>query len=237
MDKKDRLEYYRHLYEHEIDSRGHLDDRLQVPLAIIVALGGVLGFMLQNYEHKTLTWTTGSFIFLSIAASVSLIAATMLFVRSGYRNEYNFLPTAKVVEDHRVALEAYYTAYPDPNLTAAEAFKNYLIEKYIDYATDNTIVNDARSNKLHQTNTAIICTGTLLVAAFLVFYFGRLDKSNEDKTTKISITSPVVVKGEVMSTPKPVTSPPPPPPPPPARVVREATGQHQVPLQQPGRKP
>lgn len=209
---------------------------MQVPLAIIVALGGVLGFMLQNYEHKTLTWTTGSFIFLAVAASISLIIATALFVRSGYRHEYNFLPTARDVEAHRLALEAHYTSYPNPNLSADEAFENYLLEKYIEYASDNTTVNDARSNKLHHTNTAIICTATLLVATFLVFYFGRLDKANEEKTTKISITSPVVVRGEVMSTPKPVT-PPPPPPPPPARVVREDSGRNHPPPQQPARRP
>lgn len=236
MDRKERFEYYQQLYWHEIEAREHLNSRLQVPLAIIVALGGVLGFMLQNYEHKSLTWTTGSFIFFVLGASVALIVATTLFIRSGYRHAYLFLPTAQVIEAHRANLETYYTTYPDPNLSPADAFDEYVLKHYIDYSTVNSTINDTRSSKLHQTNTAIICTATLLIAAFLVFYLGRLDKGNEEKTNKVVITSPVVIKGEVMSNSKSV-SPPPPPPPPPARVVRDDGARSPAPAQSPAKKP
>jgi hypothetical protein len=237
MNNQDLFELYQKLYWYDIEAREHLNTRLQIPLGIIVALAGLLGFMLQNYEHKATTWTTGSFIALALLAALALIVSTLFFVQSGYRHAYSFLPDAATIEAYRISLESHYTTYPDPNISASNAFDGYLLKHYIDYSSINTAVNDTRSRKLHQTNTAIICTATLLGAAFLVFYFGRLDKANEDKTTKVLITSPVVIKGDVMSGSQPASPPPPPPPPPPARVVREDGGRHHVPpLPQP-RKP
>ena len=233
MDKKELFEFYQKLYWHDIEAREHLNNRLQIPLGIIVALAGLLGFLLQNYEHKTLDWTTGSFIGFLATASVGLVIATTLLVLSGYRHEYSFVPEASVMELHRISLENYYATYPNLGLSAADAFNDYLLKHYIDYSSTNTRINDKRSERLHQTNTAIIGTAVVLVAAFLLFYFGRLDKNHEDKTVKVLITSPVVMKGAVMSQSQ---NPPPPPPPPPARVVRDDGGRHKAPSPPPPQK-
>lgn len=227
MNEKELFDFYQRLYWHDIDAREHLNNRLQIPLGIIVALAGLLGFLLQNYEHKALNWTTGSFIGFLVAASIGLIFAVTLFVLSGYRHEYNFIPQATSMETHRIALENHYKSHPDPNISAAGAFNSYLLKHYIDYSSINTGINDERSRRLHQTNTAIIGTAIVLTGAFLVFYFGRLDKNHEDKTVKVLITSPIVMKGEVMSQSQQI--PPPPPPPPPARVVRDDGGRHKTP--------
>lgn len=227
MDRKELFEFYQKLYWYDIDAREHLNNRLQIPLGIVVALAGLLGFLLQNYEHKTLNWTTGSFIGFLAIASVGLVITTTLLVLSGYRHAYNFIPEASVLESHRISLENYYTAYPGLGISAADAFNDYLLKHYVDYSSTNTGINDKRSRRLHQTNTAIIGTAVVLVAAFLVFYFGRLDKNHEDKTVKVLITSPVIMKGAPMSQSQQM--PPPPPPPPPARVVRDDGGRHKTP--------
>jgi hypothetical protein len=230
MRRQEISEFYQRLYWHDIEAREHLNNRLQTPLAIIVALAGLLGFMLQNYEHKNFNWTTSSFVALAVLASSALVVATTLFVLSGYRHAYNFLPRADTIEAHRLALDSHYSAYPSVPTAASDAFDafdDYLRDRYIEYSSINTSLNDERSTKLHQTNTAIICTATFLAGAFLVFYFGGLDKNAEDKTVRVLITSPVSIKGEVMSQSKNV--PPPPPPPPPARVVRDDGGRNKTP--------
>lgn len=230
MDDKEISGFYERLYWHDIDARECLNNRVQIPLAMIVALAGLLGFMLQSYDHKTFTLPTGIFVGLVVLASISLVAATALVITSTYRHQYSFLPPAKVIEDHRVDLQNYHAAHPSAAGNAAEAFALYLRGRYIEYSSINTARNDVRSAKLHQANTAIISAAAFLFVAFLVFYLGRLDKNGEDKTARVMITSPVSIKGVVMTQQNPV---PPPPPPPPARLVRDDGGRGKAPVPQP----
>ena len=203
---------------------------MQIPLAVIVALASLLGFMLQSYDHKIFTTATKLFVVLIAAASISLVAATALVIISTYRREYSFLPPADDVEAHRAALENYHSTYPSVAGTANDAFARYLQERYIEYSTKNTTINDERSLRLHQSITAIIVAAICLFFAFLVFYVARLDKNGEDKTSKVFITSPISIKGVVMTQQNPV---PPPPPPPPARLVRDDGGRGKAPAPQP----
>lgn len=230
MDNREIAVFYERLYWHDIDARECLNNRVQIPLAVIVALASLLGFMLQGYEHKIFTTATSIFVVLIAAASISLGAATALVIISTYRREYSFLPPARDVETHRAALENYHSTYPSVGGTANDAFAGYLQERYIEYSTKNTNINDERSLRLHQSITAIIVAATCLFFGFLVFYVARLDKNGEDKASKVTITSPISIKGVVMTQHPPV---PPPPPPPPARLVRDDGGRGKAPVPQP----
>jgi hypothetical protein len=175
-----------------------------------------------HYEHKGFTAISSIFVSLHVMAWASLVAATVLFVKSWHGHAYIFIPTARVVDDYRKTLDTHYAPYPDAAQLSSKAFDEYVMNSYIDSSTSNTLVNDVRSYELHRTNTAIIYTAAFASVASAIFYFGGLDKGSDVKPLKVLITAPIALTGATMSDPKPLPAiPPPPPHPPDNRVVRE----------------
>lgn len=222
MKKKDVVALYEKLYFHEIDSREKLNSRLQTPLTLIVSFVGVLAFMLQNYVHQGFSMYAIAFLLLIFLSATALVCAALHFVRSWYNNTYSFLPSAHETECYRQTLINFYEPYENGEQLASDYFSDYLMDYYVRYSSANTECNDRRSIYLHKTNGALIATALIAFLAFLVFYFGGLDKANITKATEVSIVTPVTLNGGIMSNEPPKkANPPPPPPPPPPRQIRE----------------
>ena len=219
MTKKDIFLLYEKLYFHEIDSREKLNSRLQTPLTLIVSFVGVLAFLLQNYGHQGFSLAAVLFSVLIVLSATALASAAFCFVKSWYNNTYFFLPLAQETENYRQTLIKHYEPYENGEQLASEHFSDYLMSYYVRYSSDNTECNDQRSIYLHKTNSALIITAAIAFLAFLVFFFGGLDKANIKNPTDVSIVNPVVLIGGNMSN-EPKKSIPPPPPPPP-RQIRE----------------
>lgn len=221
--RKDTLQLYEKLYFHEADAREKLNGRLQTPLALIISLIGVIAFLLQNYEHRGFTPSATLFALLLTTAVLALIAAAYFFVQSWYDNTYSFLPSARVTEEYRQLLVETYKPYDGGEKLAADYFHDYILKSYIDSSSANTAVNDQRSINIHKTNGALIITAAITFVAFLVFFFGGLQKGRTPVPPEAKVT--VTIKAEGTQMPidtkgKPAT-PPPPPPPPPLRQIRE----------------
>jgi hypothetical protein len=120
---------------------------------------------------------------------------------------------------------------------------------YYDCSSNNSKVNDKRSESLHRANSFIVFSVVPLLLTFLVFHFGNVDKNKTEKATVIEIKKPLEItlsnsplgveiisdhtkylpsetksmKGEsiIMTDEKSKKEPPPPPPLPPKRVIRE----------------
>ena len=196
MDKKEMLGLYEKLYFHEIDARERLNSRLQTPLTLIISFIGVFAFMLQNFEYQGCSWPTVFFLFILACGAFFLVAATFFFIKSWHGNEYEFLPAAEKTEDYHSALVDLYTPYDDGEKITAQHFDNYIREYYIKCSSANTKCNDLRSICVHKTNTALIATAVLVFSAFLVFYFGKLDKANLKKPTEVIVVAPIKITGE-----------------------------------------
>jgi hypothetical protein len=223
LSKKDVLQLYEKLYFHEVDSREKLNARLQMPLALIISLIGVVAFLLQNYEHRAFTPSATLFSLFLTAAIVALIAAIYFFILSWYGNTYAFVPSATEIEKYRQTLYTTYEPYDKGNALAANYFHDYLLRSYIDSSSVNTACNDNRSVSLHKTNTALIVTAVITFVAFLMFFFGGLQKGQNPKVPETKIEVTIKAEGVQMSNdPKgKAANPPPPPPPPPLRQIRE----------------
>lgn len=82
MEKMALPQFYEKLYFHKIEAREKLNARLQTSLTLIIALIGVLAFLLQNYGHRDFSWAVGIFFFLICGAAVVLAGAIVYFVRA-----------------------------------------------------------------------------------------------------------------------------------------------------------
>lgn len=184
-------ELYEKLYFHEIESREHLNGRLQTPLAIIMSIIAILAFMLQNLNKDI--WSLGSLIFyvFFFGSVLSIGISIYFFVRSWYGNTYSFLPSAAETESYRKELINTYQSYPSGKSLAESYFDEYVLNCYISCSSINTACNDERSISLHKTNTFIIITGVTAFLAFLLFYSFGLDKANIEKVLSVKVVNEV----------------------------------------------
>jgi hypothetical protein len=222
LSKREVLQLYEKLYFHEAESREKLNARLQMPLALIISLIGAVAFLLQNYEHKGLSGFAVAFGLLLSLAVVAILLAAYYFTRSWFNNTYSFLPAARDTEAYRQTLLETYRPYPDGEKLAADYFTDYLLNYYVERSSENTACNDRRSLYVHRTNAALIATAIIAFVAFLVFFFGGLQKGREPILDKMTATATEQPEINVSSDPKSnKTEPPPPPPPPPPRQIKE----------------
>lgn len=225
MAKNQLFDLYEKLYFHEIDVREKLSSRLQTPMAIIVSLTGVLGFLIQKFDIHQSSNTSSIFIFLLIVSAISLVCSAYFFIRSWHGNTYAFLPSAEDTENYKKLLEDTYRSYNKGDSLAEGYLNDYLCSYYINCATQNTRCNDLRSINLHKTNKTLIIATLFVSISFIVFFFGGLDKTIIKKPSEIVIVKPIDINGAFFMAEKKPEPPkaiiPPPPPPPPPRQIRE----------------
>lgn len=209
---------YEKLYFHELEAREKLYSRLQVPMAVIISMVGLLGFMLQNLQRGQTG--TGAFAFYA-----SFFLSALFIFMSGFHlrnaawgHEYAFLPTARAWDAYRRDCESTYKEFENADDLIEDALREAIYQEHIKSSSINAGINDRRSYSIYLAIRYLIIAVVFVFGAFVSFYFGGLDKTIHAKPVEVSIIKPVEMKGSTMSTDKPV---PPPPPPPPTRFVRD----------------
>lgn len=249
MDKIKLFEFYEKSYFHEIDYRDKITSRLQLPLAIYISFLSLIGFMIRNINFSCETIYLILFIVIFILSSALIAVGLIYFVHAFYGHTYEFIPTAVETEAYKQELDTTYKDYENGPELSSSYLKDYLYKYYYECSSNNSKVNDKRSENLHRANSFIVFSVAPLLLTFLVFHFGNVDKNKIDKVTVIESNKPLEItfpnypmgveiisdkakdlhsdtkdmKGgsSTMTDEKNKKEPPPPPPPPPKRVIRE----------------
>lgn len=179
MTNTELRQFYEKLYFHEVDAREKIHARLQLPVTLMLAALGALAFLLQNFDYESGPWTWARIAFSALLAcgSVALAIAMTFFVKTLYNNKYYFLPDSSRTSEYKKLLEQTYRNFKDCEQLVSEALDQYLVNYYIKFAAFNTQVNDRRSAFINLCHGAIITAAVFFIAAFLIFYFGQLDRS------------------------------------------------------------
>lgn len=185
---------YERLYFHELDARDKIHARLQVPLTLLLAIVGAVVFLFQNFDYQFPLWSPPrvAFAFFFVSGAVILVIAALWFVKALYTNAYYFLPDSKKTADYKSLLEKTYEPYENKDQLVSEALERYVRDYYVEYAAFNTQVNDRRSAYIHLCNGALVAAALLFVFAYLLFYFGDLDKGR--LRTEVFIAKPIEVR-------------------------------------------
>ncbi|MFH2135837.1 MAG: hypothetical protein ABII81_11805 [Pseudomonadota bacterium] len=191
MASESQIELYEKLYFHEIEVRENLNGRLQLPMAIIVSLAGVLGYLIQNVDDRQFSASLAIFTITIFLSSVTLLTAIFFFVRSWFNHTYAFFPSAKDTEEYRNLLASTYLGFEDGKQLANQYFEEYIQNNFINCSTQNTQCNDIRSLNLHKTNGTLIIATILVFASFTFFALGKLDQAKNGKPTEIVISKPI----------------------------------------------
>lgn len=190
------------LYFHEIQTREDLGQRLQIPLAVLIALAGIVGQMLQNMERgQTGNWVY-AFWFAVTGCAGLLAAAFFFFVRTGWGHVYKYLPVAGDLENYRSECNKLYENYPYSKELVETAVRKAVYDRLVECVTVNSAINDHKSYNILILNRVLAFAAVFSFASFLFFYFGELDK----KYQEIKIVGPLEVKGMTMANQKPPLS-------------------------------
>jgi len=140
-------------------------------LTLLLALGGAVVFLVQNFDYQAGAWTPirSMFAFFVCLGSVALVCAIMFFINAFLSGTYYFLPDSSQTADYKGLLDRTYAEYDNREQLVSDAMDQYLVGYYIEYAAFNTRVNDRRSGYVYRCNGATIAAALVFILAFLAF--------------------------------------------------------------------
>lgn len=194
--------------------------RLQIPLALIVSVIGMLGFMAQNLDREQFGGWLYAFGIAFTLSTCFIFLSGGYCIGSAWGHVYKVTSHASEWREYHDSCLSTYGAYSQRQRIELSdaALKKGIFDKYIECASVNAGINATRSYRYHLTILFFCIAVAFGFIAFCCFFFGNLDKASHTKPTEIVIVSPTPPRGLSVS-----ARPPPPPPPPPTREIREGS--------------
>lgn len=186
--KSDDEEYklYEKIYLAESERKEKLMSRLNLPLAMIVALLSFLSYLLSKAPNVE---TSEGVVFWTayLMAGVYLLVGMAHFSKAWrVRKDDLVIPTAEKLESHRKSLLEYYGG----NVELANGqFMQTMMDYYIMGATRNATNNDSRSAQLDQFSKYVIYAVVASVIAFVPAYSANHNKEIYDVRPKASTSA------------------------------------------------
>jgi len=181
------LKHVRDAYVSEEERKDRLISRLNLPIVMLVTLGGVLSYYLDNLPNFSCSIACVLFWIFFSGMSATLIMSWIYIAKFFFGYKYGYISTPKEFSDFTNSTFEYYQQLENPNaetLTNAE-LRELLILQYTKFGTSNTINNDRKTGYLR---ALIICVvlgvGLALLSAIPYFANGR---PNRENVTSINI--------------------------------------------------
>ncbi|GHZ50216.1 hypothetical protein VCSRO8_3365 [Vibrio cholerae] len=138
-------------YLFELDRREKLNARLNVPMGVIVANFGLIGYLLKTPSIEFLKIYTIALV-LSVFA---LLVGCYHFKNCWSGMTDKFMPTLEEIETYHSVLVDHYDGCNNSEELVKVAFYDFLLTSYAEYGTFNAKNNDFRSTQLYKSVRAI----------------------------------------------------------------------------------
>lgn len=161
------FEFYKYIYDRELNRRSKLDDSINPIVGIISLLIGFISFLFSSENHfKHIECDITLWIFFII--SIVFIALTIFFLIKSYNNylggfNYPNFAYLKQIREFETKTIPNYNEKVDENLKIK--FEDDLTDRLIRITDENTKINDTRSYDLYLSKTFIILT---LISLFII---------------------------------------------------------------------
>ncbi|WLH44303.1 hypothetical protein [Pseudomonas beijingensis] len=190
MDEKERFVLYEKVFFQELDRKEKLYARLNMPLAMLVAITTFLSYML-NKAPTTEDGTSSIFFWIFYLGTCVMLLLGALYFRAAWtlRDSDRGLPTLIDLETHRRSFSDDFEKYWDTPEEAEKHFKSLVINYYIEGATVNTENNDKRGVYLRSLANYVTAALFLSILSFLPFYVHQQEQAKNDPETATTATS------------------------------------------------
>ncbi|WP_177735111.1 hypothetical protein [Flavobacterium inviolabile] len=161
------FEFYKYIYDRELNRRSKLDDSINPIVGIISLLIGFVSFIFSNKKYfKHIECNITLWIFFII--SILLIGISIFFLIKSYNNylrgfNYPNFAYLKQIREFQIITIPNYNEKVEENMKIN--FDDDLIERLIIITDENTKINDTRSYNLYLSKTFIILT---LISLFII---------------------------------------------------------------------
>jgi hypothetical protein len=190
MDEKERFGFYEKIYFYELDRKEKLISRLNLPLAILVAITSFLSYML-NKAPTTHDGLSGVFFWIFYFCTiVTLLCGAKYFWSSWQLKDYDKgLPTLIELERYRETSNAHFKVH-GVNLDDGDTYFRSVIQNYyIEGATTNTANNDKRAGYLGSLASYVTLTIVLALCSFLPFYLHHHPEATSHERTEAATSA------------------------------------------------
>lgn len=159
-----RVEYYEKCYLFELERREKLNARLNVPMGVIVANFGLIGYLLKTLPVEFL----GIYTITLVLSVFALLFGCYHFKNCWSGITDKFMPTLEEIETYHSVLVEHYDGCDNSDELVKVAFYDFLLTSYAEYGTFNAKNNDFRSTQLYKSVRAISVSLALSFGATLI---------------------------------------------------------------------
>ncbi len=168
MTESELFAHYERIYFHELNRKEQIFSRLNIPLAVMVAVAGFYAVILKG-DYKLLGLGPQIWFWLLLGASIlGLFIGVGFFIDSLLGRMDKAIATPTATETWRRELLHYYSDEADGQEKTAESVRTMLYEAYMDCATRSMLNNDRKSSSLYFCNIALIAAAGLAMAAYAI---------------------------------------------------------------------
>ena len=181
---------YERIYFDSLDTREKLGFRAQVPMAILISLGGAQSFMVLAVEPVDESWFFCFFVFSLMLSFLFIVRSFQYFLKVMSGQSYRYIPTLIQIEKYRGDV---INSYKDEE--GAEewltdwvnmAVKEEVLLQMAHCASHNVLRNDLRSRYSSKGHFFLACSVCFTFFSFLFFYFRNLKENPVHKVQLVN---------------------------------------------------
>lgn len=214
MTDKEKLDFYRNMFDKEDMRRQEIYSAMNIPIAFFSALVSAMYFLVSKFNYDTESFLKITFlIFISISAIVLL--ATLYYLLKANTNffegyTYSNIPSSSELIDYNKQLRDYHQTYFNNADGGDKEFEKQLINIHADSADSNNYINEKRHSYIYVSKQLLIIVVILIIICLIPFGYNAMNFSdkpiNLNKNLDIKNLEPPIQNRNSENTGNPVSN-------------------------------
>ena len=174
MNQQQLYTHYEKIYFHELQRKEQVFSRLNIPLAVMVAIVGFYAILISS-EYRILALGMKIWFWVILSISIAfLVAGSCYFVDALLGKMDKAIATPNDIEKWRQELIIYYKDETDCTSFVSEDISRQLYIDYMDCSSILTINNDRKSSSLYYCNMLLISATVFAAASYAIVKYPTL---------------------------------------------------------------
>jgi hypothetical protein len=164
----DYIDFYKSLYNRELQRRFDLDNALNIPIGLIAVLIAAASYIVSNINECDSPFLFEAVLILTIIAVICIIIA-IVFLSLSYNRmflgfRYKNFETSSQWRDFQKQVESHNNQHPEDHMD----FEDEFIKKLNVYTDCHSEINNKRQKNLRDAKSFIILSLIFLLAALII---------------------------------------------------------------------
>jgi hypothetical protein len=201
MTDKEKLDFYRSMFEKEDLRRQEIYNAMNIPIAFFTALVSTIYFLISKFNYDTESFLKVVFMIFIVLSSTILLITLYYLLRAntnifgGYI--YSNIPSSFDLIEYNKHLQSYYeTNYNNASLGEVE-FEKQLIKIHSDSADHNNYINEKRHSFIYKSKQLLVITVILIIICLIPFGYNKMNLATNLHLSESRINSSDICKSEI----------------------------------------